>query len=288
MAITMKKQSYLGDFIGVDRELPKNPKPFPILKWVGAKTPLFFWMKKFLIKGDHYYEPFIGGGSVYFYMFRHNLLPDNGTIQLSDLNPRLINFYRIVRDHPFSFIDHLYYYEDKNNVEFYNTVKHKKYDNNMLDAGLFYYLNKTSWRGMYAEDKHGNMSIGFGYRPKVKFVEHKKILNMSASLQNVTLLNMGWEEALKDVPKGSFVYLDPPYYELYTEYTKHGFTVFQHRQLRDRCNELWKDGVLVLQSNTDVPDVRDMYDGWKFDSQEILYQVNFKKKKELVIYNYEI
>jgi DNA adenine methylase len=284
------KQSYLGDFLGMERELPKNPKPFPMLKWVGAKTPLFYWMKKFLIKGEHYFEPFIGGGSVYFYLYRNKLLPEDGIIQLSDLNPRLVNFYRVVRDHPYAFIDHMKMYDGKNNVTFYQSVQKEKYDDPLLDAGLFYYLNKTSWRGMYAEDKKGDMAIGFGYRPKVKFSEPSKIINTSASLQGVNILNLKWQDALDGVrvPEGSFVYLDPPYYEMYTEYTKHGFNVWQHRQLAEWCNKAWKRGVRILQSNADVPDVRELYDGWKFDSEEIVYQVNFKKKKELVIYNYEL
>jgi DNA adenine methylase len=276
----------LGQYIGVEKSLPTNPIPFTPLKWVGAKTPLFFWMAKYLQKGEHYYEPFIGGGSVFYYMFRHKLLP-KGNIQISDLNPRLINFYRVLRDHPYIFIDHMEGYKGCNNKKFYQSVQHKTYEDPVKDAGLFLYLNKTAWRGMYAENKDGKMAIGFGFRPKVKFVEHKKILSASAALQDVTILNMRWETALKDVPKGSFVYLDPPYYEMYTEYTQHGFNIRDQILLRDWCNDHKKD-LKILESNADIEEVRELYEGWKFSSQDILYKVNFKEKKELIIYNYDM
>jgi DNA adenine methylase len=286
--ILSEKQSYLGDFFGTGRPLPIKPKPYPPLKWVGAKAPLLGWMSKFLRKGDYYYEPFIGGGSVYFYMYRHGLLPEPSKCQLSDLNPRLVNYYRVIRDHPHAFLDGMERYKDKNTKEFYQKVQKVKLDDNLQDACLFYYLNKTSWRGMYAEDKKGDLGIGFGYRPKVKFVDHNKILNASGSLQGVKIYNLKWEEALRGVSPGSFVYLDPPYYELYTEYTKHGFNIWQHKQLADWCNTNSKRGVYILQSNIDVPEVRELYKGWKFDSQEILYKVNFKTKTELIIYNYDL
>ena len=68
----------------------------PLLKWAGGKRSLFkqiinFFPKNFNVRA--YHELFFGGGAVFF-----NLMPKKGTI--NDINSRLINFYKVVRDHP--------------------------------------------------------------------------------------------------------------------------------------------------------------------------------------------
>jgi len=73
----------------------------PLLKWAGGKRSL---VKRIvgLLPEDYgskmYHEPFFGGGAVFFY-----LEPAGGSI--NDVNPRLMNFYRVVRDRPGELIE---------------------------------------------------------------------------------------------------------------------------------------------------------------------------------------
>lgn len=68
----------------------------PILKWAGGKRSLIPHILR-LFPADYkkraYYEPFFGGGALFF-MIR----PESGAI--NDVNPRLMNFYRVVRYKP--------------------------------------------------------------------------------------------------------------------------------------------------------------------------------------------
>ena len=65
---------------------------YPIVKWVGGKRQLMFELLKNMPQNyNRYFEPFIGGGALFFY-----LQPDNAYI--SDMNEELINLYQVVRD----------------------------------------------------------------------------------------------------------------------------------------------------------------------------------------------
>ena len=72
----------------------------PILKWAGGKNGLLKKIKEYLPSDLHqhnYHEPFVGGGAVFFH-----LEPKRGTI--NDVNERLINLYKVVRDDPLALI----------------------------------------------------------------------------------------------------------------------------------------------------------------------------------------
>ena len=68
----------------------ENLKPF--LKWVGGKTRLMKKLEEYFPdKYNRYFEPFLGGGSVFF-----NFSPNKPII--SDLNCTLIDTYIAIRD----------------------------------------------------------------------------------------------------------------------------------------------------------------------------------------------
>ncbi|TAK57320.1 hypothetical protein EPO17_02225, partial [Patescibacteria group bacterium] len=79
------------------RIISEKPKPF--VKWVGGKRQLltqFRLMKlyppeKFDIKTGRYFEPFVGGGAVFF-----DLLPEKAF--LSDLNNELVTTYNVIKN----------------------------------------------------------------------------------------------------------------------------------------------------------------------------------------------
>jgi DNA adenine methylase len=74
----------------------------PFLKWTGGKQWLTFVLRDVLLDlGDPYYfEPFLGGGSVFF-----SLQPSSS--YLSDSNSDLVATYRAVRDNVEAVIEKL-------------------------------------------------------------------------------------------------------------------------------------------------------------------------------------
>ena len=75
-----------------------NETPSPLIKWAGGKRQLLDRIDSRLpAKYGHYYEPFCGGGALYFH-----LQPKEATI--NDLNQALINLYERVRDEHDDFV----------------------------------------------------------------------------------------------------------------------------------------------------------------------------------------
>jgi len=104
----------------------------PLLKWVGSKAQLKERINKEIQKiipdSDDfvYHEPFLGGGSLAFYITKERAF-------LSDYNEELINFYEIVRDNPAELInlsekvEEIYneFLEDDKRKDFYNNYREK-------------------------------------------------------------------------------------------------------------------------------------------------------------------
>ena len=86
-------------------------KPRPFLKWAGGKTQLLPVIDSYLPASFRresdvtYIEPFVGGGAMLFSMLQR--YPNIRRAVVNDINPRLINTYRVVRDKPFALLDAL-------------------------------------------------------------------------------------------------------------------------------------------------------------------------------------
>ena len=80
----------------VAKAAPVEAQPF--LKWVGGKAQLLAQFEPFFPKNiTRYFEPFVGGGAVFFHL-KHRF-PEMRAF-LRDINPELINTYRAVRHYP--------------------------------------------------------------------------------------------------------------------------------------------------------------------------------------------
>ena len=76
---------------------------------------------------DHYYEPFVGGGALFFHMRSHGLLMDN-QVTISDANLRLIRTYKAVRDDVEGLIERLTVYKERHGKEFYYDLHTQVYE----------------------------------------------------------------------------------------------------------------------------------------------------------------
>ena len=84
---------------------PVVSKPF--VKWVGGKRRVIPELLRSLpTTFEHYYEPFVGGGALFFHLRSMNLLQEH-RITISDFNLRLIRTYRAIRDDVEAVIDRL-------------------------------------------------------------------------------------------------------------------------------------------------------------------------------------
>jgi DNA adenine methylase len=233
----------------------------PILKWAGGKRSLTREITKLFpedYKSRLYHEPFFGGGAVFF-----KIQPKKGSI--NDINEKLINFYKVVREHPHELIQ-----ETKQHPyckETYYELR-EKFNSEELDdieaAALFLYLNKTAYNGLYRVNSDGKFNVPFGRHKNPTITPEKIILNASKLLKNIEILNQDYNYIEEYAEKGDIVYLDPPYQPIsetskFTSYTKDGFDLNKHRNLRDLCITLDEKGVLFVLSNSFSKQIKKLY-----------------------------
>ena len=238
---------------------------YPIVKWVGGKRQLMFELLKNMPENyNRYFEPFIGGGALFF-----ELQPNNAYI--SDTNEELINLYQVVRDNVDVLINDLKKHKITKEyfIEIRNIDRTQEYQNwsDIQKASRFIYLNRTCFNGLYRVNSKGEFNVPFGNYKNPKILDENNLLNCSELLKNTEIECADFSQILSKVKKGDFVYLDPPYVPLnetssFTSYTKDGFDLDMQFKLRDVCDELDNKGVKFLLSNSDTKLVNELYENY--------------------------
>lgn len=283
--------------------MTSNTKTKPFLKWVGGKGQLLFEITQRLPPSfDVYYEPFVGGGAVFFH------LVDRLTkAHLSDTNAELMNTYEVVQKHLVNLMVQLSIHK---NVEYYyyqlrNADRTPEYEFwcDVERAGRFIYLNKTCFNGLYRVNAKGHFNSPFGKYDNPKILDEDTLRECSRVLNSipVTLSCSPYQQTLSSIekesdPKKVFVYLDPPYIPLnktssFVSYSKDGFSLKDHEQLLDYCNILTQMGVKWMQSNSSTPEVFSLYKNYNIHSVAAKRQVashssSRKPVLETIITNY--
>lgn len=243
----------------------------PFLKWAGGKTQL---LPELLARTPktfgRYFEPFVGGGALFFALHDNGRLAASGGAYLNDANEKLITTYTAVRDHVDEVFGNLTVDEynegsKEKQREIFDVVRRLFNANDgppALRAARFIFLNKTCFNGLYRENRSGEFNVPFGDR--LLSIDTNGIRECSRALQTAVLSSHDFEVAVSDSKEGDFVYFDPPYVPVsatsnFSAYQKEGFGPKEQTRLRDVARRLKERGVHVLLSNADVSFVRDLY-----------------------------
>lgn len=249
------------------RIIAEKPKPF--VKWVGGKRQLLAQFRRMNLyppenfdpKKSRYFEPFVGGGAVFF-----DLLPEEGF--LSDLNKELVVTYNVIKNDPEKLIISLK--KHKTDKDYFLEVRAQ--DPNKLSdvavASRFIFLNRTCFNGMYRVNSKGGFNVPFGKYTNPLICDEDNLQKVSKALQNIDIKHQDYKEVLKKAKKGDFIYFDPPYYPVsktasFTSYTAETFLDKEQTELRDTLVELNKRGCFVMLSNSDTPFINKIYSGIK-------------------------
>lgn len=217
---------------------------------------------------DRYFEPFFGGGAVFFWLFSRGLL-NNAPVFLNDVNPELVNFYTVLRDDCESLISKLQEHAKKHGKDYYYETRAKK-QRQMKPANRaarLMYLNRTCFNGLYRVNSKGEFNVPMGRYKNPLICDPVGLRAASAALQEGTFGLGSFEEAVSGAKAGDLVYFDPPYVPLnttssFTSYTRENFTLDDQERLAQTFRELADRGVKVCLSNSDTPVVRDLYKGF--------------------------
>jgi len=254
-------------FEDVAKIIADKPKPF--VKWVGGKRQLLTQFRKlnlyppelFNIKTGKYFEPFVGGGAVFF-----DLLPEKGF--LSDLNNELVTTYNVIKNDVDGLITSLK--KHKTDKEYFLKVRSQDPTklSDLAVASRFIFLNRTCFNGMYRVNSKGGFNVPYGKYTNPLICDENNLKKVSKALQGIEIKHQDYKEVLKKAKKGDFIYFDPPYYPVsktasFTSYTAESFLDKEQIELRDTFLELHKRGCYAMLSNSDTPFINKIYLGFK-------------------------
>lgn len=177
----------------------------PFLRWAGGKRWLIRHIESIKeIKFNNYFEPFLGGGSVFFNFNNFE------NAYLSDLNCELIETYNCLKNDVEKVITKLKTYS--NDEKLYYKIRKIRYDDKYDRAAKFIFLNRTSFNGVYRVNRQGEFNVPFGFRPKdMDLVDPDNLRKVSQKLQNANIVCQDFFKIEEDINKGDFIFLDPPY-----------------------------------------------------------------------------
>lgn len=278
-----------------EKRLACRVKPF--LKWAGGKSQLLQEIHKRLpdkLDQGRYYEPFLGGGAVFFSLFP--LLGAPWAI-LADLNAELINCFKQVRDNLLFVIPHLTRLRRDTSREAYLRIR-KLYGKGtpVQRASRFIYLNKIGYNGLHRVNRMGGFNVPYGRYENPSVFDAEHLRDCAAALRFADLVAADFEQALNASEKGDFAYCDPPYDPVsatanFTAFTPGGFGRAEQCRLAGCLDRMHGRGVRWLLSNADTPFIRDLYKGRAIEMAPARRSINSDpdgrgRVGELLIRNY--
>jgi len=231
----------------------------PFLKWVGGKRWLtssysYLFPKVY----DRYWEPFLGGGAVFFH-----LRPERAV--LADANIRLIACYKALKADWSAVWKHLHRFQREHSDSHYYRLRDQEFEDRFREAARFIYLNRTCFNGIYRENLDGRFNVPRGSKDSVIFPDDD-FGKVSRSLRRATLLHGDFSEILGQMGQGDFAFVDPPYT---VRHNANGFVKYNQKifswddqvRLRDAIRKAARRGAQVLLTNANHETIRDLYAG---------------------------
>lgn len=303
----------------------KLAKPF--IKWAGGKSQLLNQFQKFypiLLKEnkiDYYYEPFLGGGAVFFDIIQKY---DIKKAYLIDINEDLILTYLVIQNYVYDLIQNLkeleqqykklsqekrkiFYYKIR---KFYNEKKsfinYKKFHSDWIErAAQMIFLNKTCYNGLYRLNSSGEFNSPAGNYKNPNIIDEENLIYVSKILQKAEIYWSSYKLILKLIKKNSFVYFDPPYRPIsnssnFVKYTQYGFSEKDQIELSRIYKKLDKKNIYLMLSNSDPENTNpqdkffeNLFQGYFIDKIYANRMINCQgdkrgKIQEIIIRNYSL
>lgn len=236
-----------------------SPAVVPFLKWAGGKRWLADGYGDLFPRTFHrYIEPFLGGGSIYFWLRPKNAL-------LSDSNFDLISTYRAIRDNWRAIEKILARHHANHCSTYYYGERSRRRISAAEKAAQFIYLNRTCWNGLYRVNLKGDFNVPIGTKSAV-LMDADNFCGVARLLKGARLEWRDFEDTIFEAGSGDFLYVDPPYtvnhnYNGFLKYNEKIFSWKDQMRLRDAVVAAINRGASVVVSNADHKSIRELYAG---------------------------
>ncbi|KAF0237570.1 MAG: DNA adenine [Prolixibacteraceae bacterium] len=278
----MKRTNQIEQSVDITNDESANKMAKPFLKWAGGKGQLINIFRDFYPAGlkngqiKSYYEPFIGGGAVFFDVAQHYNIQ---SAVLYDINQELILTWRVIQQNVYQLIEILdsirktyeklsenaqsgYYYKTRDDFNrSMHKVEYSEYNDSwVLRAAQIIFLNKTCFNGLFRLNQKGEFNVPAGRYKNPMILDEQNLVNVSKLLEKAEIKHAGFKIVEHGIKADSFVYFDPPYRPIsktsgFTSYSKFKFEDTEQRQLADLFHRLHNRGIKLMLSNSDPKNI---------------------------------
>ncbi len=254
-------------------------KPVSFVRWAGSKLSVMSHLLKYVPQEyATFYEPMVGAGTLFL-----TLRPARAV--LGDINTELMSCYDVIRNRVEDLVTALE--QHVHSYEHYIAVRALDPDElpPVERAARLIFLNKTGYNGLYRVNSRGRFNVPYGRTASANICDAPTLRRISKQLQSVVLRTGGFRDNLRGARAGDFVYLDPPYLVPGTRgdrchrYQPEAFDEDAHRELAQMFRDLDHRGCYVTLSNSNVPMVRTLYDGYHIEVLPTRRNIHFAADK---------
>lgn len=231
------------------------------LKWAGGKN----WFVKHQshrlpAQYNRYIDPFLGGGSVFFYMEPNEAI-------LSDVNSELISTYLAIQQ-DWESLDRKLREHARNHIRaaddsYYYGVRDQKPRILTNIAARMIYLNRTCFNGIYRVNRKGKFNVPRGSKDTV-LTGQEEFEQRSGLLQNADIRCCDFEATINEAQENDFLFCDPPYAiqeeQSFVGYTQDIFDWDDQIRLANALERARQRNVKILMTNVNHPSVRALYE----------------------------
>ncbi len=286
----------------------------PIVTWVGGKVRVLDRLLPLMPRTfSAYHEPFCGSASAFLAM---NL--SGKRVFLNDSNAAVYALFRSLKSvaDARALNTHLARYQKQYDAackvggreggrQMYEAVREvfnrAKRDNAITDtspvklAAALVFLNRTAYGSVYRENAEGSMNVTYGpSHQRLTVAIHRPhlvdALHAYMARNDMRLSCKDFSAALRAARRDDFVFMDPPYWPVhtrqFTSYQSHGFAEEAQLRVRQALDELTQKGCHVMLLNSDSPQVRSLYRGYKLTRLPVPTGIAGRTRHDLVILNY--
>ncbi len=260
----------------------------PFFQWVGGKRKIVDKLLEKIPSGlelSNYYEPFLGGGALFFQVKdRFN------KCFLSDINLEVVTSYNAVKNNPARIIELCESYRLKHSKKYYYQVRDNNTNSNDPTeiAARFLYLNRYSFRGIYRVNRYNRSQMSYSSRNYSTFDNFTAILKRCSSILEGATIYAG-DFSFIEPRANDFVYFDPPYHQSGESfYTRLAFGEDDQVRLKNFAEHLSNKGVKLMISNSNTDFIRDLYKDFNLSTITVKYSISNcrRESSELLIKNY--
>jgi DNA adenine methylase len=255
----------------------------PIIPWLGGKGKIAEQLLRLFPTHECYVEALCGGGALFF----RRAAPAKVEI-INDINGELVNLYRVVQNHLEEFVRQFKWALSSRQVFKWMQMTRPETLTDIQRAARFFYLQRHCYSGDVVDQGFGTSTTAVPIN-LLRIEENLSAVHLR--LAGVTIENEPWLECCERYDRAhTFLYLDPPYWQLKGYGVPFEFAEYERMATFLRC---CKSRAMV--SINDHPEIRRVFDGLHLHEIGIRYSLGTtennrsprEESRELVITNYE-